>query len=115
MDKKVKEKLLNWEKRPKNTDVCHIIAKCLGGSNGVQNIFIGTENLNRKLMWPIEKIVLEEMSLPIFYKVNLIYDEGDTFCDSVEITIVPAEEITTNVKKQVRGVKVKFKNITQKK
>ncbi|MGX7025883.1 DNA/RNA non-specific endonuclease [Vagococcus hydrophili] len=111
IDKDVKEKLSNWTTRPTGTEACHIIGRCLGGSNGIQNIFIGTEKLNRKIMWPIEEIMLEEMPLPAFYKVNLIYEENEIFCSYVEITIAPLQNITKTSDGLVSGVKVKIKNM----
>lgn len=108
---RVKKSFKNWSTRPRGTEACHIIGRCLGGTNGVRNAFIGTEKLNRKIMWPIEEIMLEEMPLPAFYKVNLIYEEDEGFCSYVEITIAPLQNISKTSDSLVSGVKVKIKNI----
>lgn len=111
IDKNVKEKLEAWSTRPKETEACHIIARCLGGTNGIQNIFIGTEKLNRRIMWPIEEIMLEEMAFPTFYKVDLIYEENEFFCSYVEITIAPLKNVTKTDEGLISGVTIKIKNI----
>ncbi|MGX7047284.1 DNA/RNA non-specific endonuclease [Pseudolactococcus piscium] len=104
----VKKKIRNEIICIKETDdSCHLIARCLGGTNQQVNLFAGTRTLNRAIMNHVEKVVknfIKASSTSVFYRVELVHEVQSQRVKKIEIIIVPLNSNVIPVKVEIFNV-----------
>ncbi|MDT2814164.1 DNA/RNA non-specific endonuclease [Vagococcus carniphilus] len=88
-------------------DSCHLIARCLGGTNQQVNLFAGTRTLNRAIMNHVEKVVknfIETTHSSVFYRVELVHGVQSQRVKKIKIIIVPLNSKDVPVKVEILNI-----------